>query len=71
MRRLTVETRNGNVSEASAQEARWYAKSGSYRTDYNSPPSRLTPGGNMQSGRYAAFKQGSVSVVGPRGPLPR
>ncbi len=69
MRRLTKEIANGNVSDQSGFEARMYAKSGRF-CGHNSPPSRLTPGGCSTHWRFAHFRQGSVSVVGPVGRLP-
>lgn len=70
MRRLTVESNKGNVSDTAAFAARMYAKSGSYLTDYNTPPVRTVKGTTMTTHRYTAFKQGCVQVVGPKGKLP-
>lgn len=69
MRRLTKEIANGNVGDREGFDARMYAKS--YRFCWhNSPPSRTVQGGFATHWRFAHFKQGSVSVVGPVGRLP-
>ncbi len=69
MRRLTKEIANGNVGEQAGFDARMYAKSGSF-CGHNSPPSRTVSGGFATTWRFAHFKQGCVSVVGPAGRLP-
>ncbi len=70
MRKLTKEAANGAVSETAAFEAQRYAKSGRF-SGYFEPPARLVTGSSMMTGRFAAFRQGCVSVVGPKGRLPQ
>lgn len=69
MRRLTKEIANGNVGEQAGFDARMYAKSWRF-CGHNSQPSRTVSCGCATSWRFAHYKQGCVSVVGPVGRLP-